>query len=80
MYHFLHFLFVTYRTTSFSALFGYWTTVTYDSLSYGNVNNGMVDIGTGIFNVQVPGDYEFHYQGRDVRVLLLFTGYFFVRV
>ena len=35
----------------------------------------MVDIGTGIFNVQVPGDYEFHYQGRDVRVLLLFTGY-----
>jgi len=52
------------RTTSFLAS-GSWTTVTYDSLRYGNVNNGMVDIATGIFNVQVPGDYEFHYQGRD---------------
>ena len=36
----------------------------------------MVDIATGIFSVQVPGDYELHYQGRDVSVFLFFPFFF----
>ena len=65
---FFSFLFATYRNSSFPAS-GSFTDLTYDSL---RGNSGMVDISTGIFNVQVSGDYEFHYQGRDVSVFLFF--------
>jgi len=53
--------FDAYRNSSFPTS-GSFTNLTYDSL---RGNSGMVDIATGIFNVQVSGDYEFHYQGRD---------------
>merc|ERR1739838_536501 len=53
--------FDAYRNSSFPAS-GSFINLTYDSL---RGNSGMVDIATGIFNVQVSGDYEFHYQGRD---------------
>ena len=56
------FFLLFYRNSSFPAS-GSYTNLTYDSL---RGNSGMVDIATGIFNVQVSGDYEFHYQGRDV--------------
>ena len=62
------FLFVAYRTSIFSAS-GSFSNLTYDAL---RGNNGMVDIATGIFNVQVSGDYELHYQGRDVSVFPFF--------
>jgi hypothetical protein len=37
----------------------------------------MVDLATGIFNVQVSGDYEFHYQGRDVSVFPFFPDHLY---
>ena len=67
--YFFCFLFATYRNSSFPAS-GSFINLTYDSL---RGNSGMVDIATGIFNVQVSGDYEFHYQGRDVSVFPFFS-------
>ena len=38
----------------------------------------MVDIATGIFTVQVSGDYHFNFQGvRDVSIFPYFPGYHF---
>ena len=68
LYYFFCFLLATYRN-SFFPTSGSFTNLTYDSL---RGNSGMVDIATGIFNVQVSGDYEFHYQGKDVSVIPFF--------
>ena len=77
LYYFFCFLFATYRNSSFPAS-GSFINLTYDSL---RGNSGMVDIATGIFNVQVSGDYEFHYQGRDVSVFPFFSDLsFFIMV